>query len=248
MYKWGRKEHSVKCKTHTQDIKEKHFTYMEESTSKHRASSSSSAYYACRNAPEDTGTESISYSRCAERNKAYSKDTDDDRDTEILARAKWPARDSIIKCRDHSSATGEAEKEGVEPFELEFAKELFSMGGRGHHIQRERHKTMPKEPSSNSAGNSYQSSGSVGYWIEGPPEDWWQLRSETGCQCATKYMHLFPNACFSLHSQLHCCTLHATTYWCKGLCTVQDMVQVVIDSPMYCECSRSVGLYEIDLA
>ena len=31
----------------------------------------------------------------------------------------------------------EAEREGVEPFELEFVKELFSVGGRGHHIQRE---------------------------------------------------------------------------------------------------------------
>ena len=31
-------------------------------------------------------------------------------------------------------------------------------------------KTMPKEPSSNSAGNSYHSSGSDGYYIEGPPE------------------------------------------------------------------------------
>ena len=32
----------------------------------------------------------------------------------------------------------EAEREGVEPFKLEFAKELFNIGGRGHHIQRER--------------------------------------------------------------------------------------------------------------
>ena len=55
-------------------------------------------------------------------------------------------------------------------------------------------KTMPKEPSSNSAGNTCQSTGSVSYWLEGPPEDWWQLRRET-C-CATKYMHLCPIAYF----------------------------------------------------
>ena len=105
-------------------------------------------------------------------------------------------------------------------------------------------KTMPKEPSSNSAGNSYQSPGSVGYWIEGPPEDWWQLRSETGCQCATKYMHLFPTACFVVHLELHCRTLYATLIDVKA--SVQYMAQAVIDSPMYCVCSRSVGLYDID--
>ena len=32
----------------------------------------------------------------------------------------------------------EAEREGVEPFKLEFAKELFNMGRRGHHIHRKR--------------------------------------------------------------------------------------------------------------
>ena len=47
-----------------------------------------------------------------------------------------------------------AEREGVEPFELEFATKLFSVGGRGHHIQRERRKTMHKEPTHVGHGSS----------------------------------------------------------------------------------------------
>ena len=54
----------------------------------------------------------------------------------------------------------------------------------------------------------------------------------------------FPLDVLCVHLELHCCTLHATLTDAKD--TVQYMAQVVIDSPMYCDCSRSVGLSDID--
>ena len=118
MYKWGRKEHYEKCKTHTHTghRKETIYVYVEESTFKHRASSSISACYVCRDILADTGKESTSYGGCAARNGANSKGAYDDRDTETPAWVKQPARTSIIKCRDHPSATGWGRKRGTAAF------------------------------------------------------------------------------------------------------------------------------------
>ena len=72
--------------THTHGHKrETIYIYVEESTSKHRALSSISTYYACRDILGDTGKESTSYGGCAARNEAHSKGANDDRDTETPA-------------------------------------------------------------------------------------------------------------------------------------------------------------------
>ena len=58
----------------------------------------------------------------------------------------------------------EAKREGAEPIQLKFnAKELFSVGERGHHIQRERRKTMSKEPSKNSV-KTHTNHLDLSYW------------------------------------------------------------------------------------
>ena len=58
------------------------------------------------------------------------------------------------------------------------------------------------------------------------------------------YMHLLPNACFlCVYSELHCCMLHVTLTDAKAY--VQYMAQVLIDSPMYSDCSRSVAFIKL---
>ena len=82
------REKRTLCKvrnTHTGHKRETIYIYVEESTSKHRASSSISTYYACRNVLADNGKESTSEGGCAARNEAHSKGIDDDRDTETPA-------------------------------------------------------------------------------------------------------------------------------------------------------------------
>ena len=104
-----KKEHCVKCKhthKHTGHKRETIYINVEGRASKHRALSSVSTYYACRDNLADTGKESTSYGGCSARNEAYSKGIDNDRDTETLARVKQPIRISIFKCREHSSGTG----------------------------------------------------------------------------------------------------------------------------------------------
>ena len=59
--------------THTGHKRETIYIYVEESTSKHRASSSISTYYACRDVMADTGKGTNSYGGCAARNEVYSK-------------------------------------------------------------------------------------------------------------------------------------------------------------------------------
>ena len=82
---WEKKTLRKVQNTHTGHNRETSYVYVEEITSKHKASSSSSAYYECRNILADTGKESTSYGGCAARNEAYSKGIDDDKDTETLA-------------------------------------------------------------------------------------------------------------------------------------------------------------------
>ena len=65
----------------------------------------------------------------------------------------------------------EAEREGVEPFGVDTAKQLFSMKGRGRLIQRNRRKHNARVTRSNSVENSDQSPGSVDYGTDGRPED-----------------------------------------------------------------------------
>ena len=48
-----------------------------------------------------------------------------------------------------------------------------------------------------------------------------------------------------VHSELHCCMLPQLT---DAKAYVQYIAQVVIDSPVYCVCSRSVGLYDMSTA
>ena len=82
------REKRTPCKvqhTHTGHKRETFYIYVEESTSKHRALSSISTYYACRDILADTGKESTSYGGCDARNEAYRKGVYNDRDTEIPA-------------------------------------------------------------------------------------------------------------------------------------------------------------------
>ena len=71
--------------THTGHKRETIYVYVEESTSKHRAVSSISTYYACTDTLADTGKGSTSDGGCAARNEPCSKGIDNDKDTETPA-------------------------------------------------------------------------------------------------------------------------------------------------------------------
>ena len=76
------------------------------------------------------------------------------------------------------------------------------------------------------------------------------LQSTDGSKRVRQAASLQPRTCICfqlhvlcVHSEIHCCTLHATLTDAKAY--VQYMAQVVIDSPMYCDCSRLVCIYHM---
>ena len=140
------------------------YVYVEESTSKHRASSSSSEYYACRDTLADSGKEFTSDGRCAARNQAYGKGAYDDRDTETPERVKLTCKSLNHQVPRPLQCNWMRPKEKEwSPLSWSLPRSYSAMEGEVITFRGRDAKIMPKEPSSNSAGNPYQSPGSVGY-------------------------------------------------------------------------------------